>query len=233
LRNIRDTAIYFFLQRGLRIVRSKQNRVIVIGLAVILVTAVIFQRVHSPRVPPQHAPTAAPEPEAAKSYGYEIVREYPHDPQAFTQGLIFRDGFLYESTGVTGKSSLRKVRLETGEVIQQRAVDRGDYGEGVTEWHGRLVQLTPRRRGSAPPWDLSSTFETFKRHFYNIGWTYELASLEPQSSFRYSGDGWGLTHDGRRLIMSDGSSKLRYLDPDTFTELAGLEVSTPAGRSKI
>ena len=84
--------------------------------------------------------------------GTRSLREYPHDPEAYTQGLIYLDGFLYESTGITGRSSLRKVRLETGEVIQQRAVNPRDFGEGLTEWRGRLVQLTPRRRGSAPIW---------------------------------------------------------------------------------
>ena len=135
------------------------------------------------------------------------------------------DECLAPSTGITGRSSLRKVRLETGEVIQQRAVDRGDYGEGLTEWRGRLVQLTPRRRGSEPIWHLHKFFEDVSRHFgYNIGWTYDIASFEPQSSFRYWREGWGLTHDERRLIMSDGSSKLRFLDPETFTELGRLEV---------
>src|SRR5215207_4974107 len=85
--------------------------------------------------------------------------EYPHVADAYTQGLIYLDGFLYESTGITGRSSLRKVRLETGEVIQQRAVNSRDYGEGLTEWRGRLVQLTPRRRGSAPIWHLRTFFE--------------------------------------------------------------------------
>jgi len=158
-------------------------------------------------------------------FGYDIVREYPHDADAYTQGLIYLDGFLYESTGRTGRSSVRKVRLETGEVVQQRAVNPRDYGEGLTEWRGRLVQLTPRRRGSAPPWHLRTFFENIHRHFWdNAGATYDLASLQPQSSFMYRGEGWGLTHDDHRLIMSDGSSKLRFLDPETFVESGHLEV---------
>ena len=203
------------------------KRIWVIGLAVLTVSAVIvFEHFRSAPKQQQPSPAAVLKTEAVQNvYGYEVVHEYPHDTQAFTQGLIFLDGYLYESTGRTGRSSLRKVRLETGEVIQQRAVDRGDYGEGLTEWRGRLVQLTPRRRGSAPIWDLYSTFETVKRHFGdNIGWTYDIASLEPRSSFEYRGEGWGLTHDERRLIMSDGSSKLRFLDPEAFTELDRLEV---------
>src|ERR1044071_1694135 len=113
-------------------------------------------------------------------FGYEIVGEYPHDTEAYTQGLIYLDGFLYESTGITGRSSLRKVRLETGEVIQQRAVNPRDFGEGLTEWCGRLVQLTPRRRGSAPIWHLRKFFEDARRHFGdNVGVTYDTGSLEP------------------------------------------------------
>jgi glutamine cyclotransferase len=206
--------------------RSKRIWVIVIGLVALAASAVIvFERFRSaPK--PQQPPAAVANTEVVKSvYGYEVVREYPHDQEAFTQGLVFLDGYLYESTGRTGRSSLRKVRLETGEIIQQRAVNRRDYGEGLTEWRGRLVQLTPRRRGSEPIWHLYTFFEDVSRHFgYNIGWTYDIASFEPQSNFRYWQEGWGLTHDERRLIMSDGSSKLRFLDPETFTELGGLEV---------
>jgi glutaminyl-peptide cyclotransferase len=156
---------------------------------------------------------------------YQVVREYPHDPGAYTQGLIYLDGFLYESTGITGRSSVRKVRLETGEVIRERAVNPRDFGEGLTEWHGRLVQLTPRRRGSAPIWHVRKLFEDVRRHFGdNVGVTYDTTSLEPRSNFMYPGDGWGLTHDDYRLIMSDGSSKLRFLDPETFSESGSLEV---------
>ena len=130
--------------------RSKRIWVIVIGLIALAVNAVIvFERFRS--APKPQPPSAAVlETEAVKSvYGYEVVREYPHDTQAFTQGLIFLDGYLYESTGGTGRSSLRKVRLETGEVIQQRAVNRRDYGEGLTEARqaGATVQFqVPRRR---------------------------------------------------------------------------------------
>jgi glutamine cyclotransferase len=196
----------------------------VIGLVVLV--AIVFGRFRSAPKPQQPPAAAIHKTEAVKSvYEYEVVREYPHDTQAFTQGLIYLDGYLYESTGVTGKSSLRKVRLETGEVIQQRAVNRSDYGEGLTEWHGSLLQLTPRRRGSEPIWHVYKFFEDVSRHFgYNIAWTYDLDSLEPRSSFRYWQEGWGLTHDERRLIMSDGSSKLRFLDPETFTETGGIEV---------
>ena len=203
---------------------SSKRIIIAIGLMALATSAVIvLKRFHSATAPP---PAAVRETHAVgRVFGYEIVGEYPHDEDAYTQGMIYLDGFLYESTGRTGRSSLRKVRLETGEVIQQRDVNPRDFGEGLTEWRGRLFQLTPRRRGSAPPWHLRTLFEDVRRHFGdNVGVTYDVGSLEPQSSFTYPGDGWGLTHDAHRLIMSDGSSKLRFLDPGTFVELGRLEV---------
>ncbi len=139
----------------------------------------------------------------APVFSYEVVNSYPHDPEAFTQGLVYRDGFLYESTGLNGRSSLRKVRLTTGVVVQQRAVEKKYFAEGLTDWGNRLLQLT---------WST------------NAGFVYDLATFEPVSTFTYPGEGWGLTHDGRRLIMSDGSSSLRFLDPVTQRELSRLAV---------
>lgn len=136
-------------------------------------------------------------------YGYRIVNIYPHDPQAFTQGLIYRDGYLFESTGRNRLSSLRKVQLETGKVVQIRRVDDRYWGEGLTDWNGRLVQLT---------W------------LSNIGFVYDLKSFSLQDTFRYSGQGWGLTHDKKHLILSDGSDTLRFLDPDSFREEKRLSV---------
>jgi glutamine cyclotransferase len=145
-------------------------------------------------------------------YGYRIVNSYPHDPQAYTQGLIFRDGHLYESTGLRGRSTLRKVKLETGAIVQQEHVDEEYFAEGLTDWRDRLVQLT---------WQSG------------LGFVYDLASLRLQSTFRYSGEGWGLTHDQNRLILSDGSDTLRFLDPVTFVERRRLTVrdgNTPIGQ---
>jgi glutamine cyclotransferase len=134
---------------------------------------------------------------------YDVVKTYAHDPKAFTQGLIFRNGFLYESTGLKGQSSLRKVRLETGEVIELRAVDKQFFAEGLTDWGAKLLQLT---------------WET------NIGFVYDLASFAPLTTFTYTGEGWGLTHDDTQLIMSDGSSALRFLDPNTQREIRRVTV---------
>jgi glutaminyl-peptide cyclotransferase len=136
-------------------------------------------------------------------YGYRIVNTYPHDPRAYTQGLIYRDGFLYESTGLNGRSTLRKVQLETGEVLQQERVDQNYFAEGLADWNGRLIQLT---------WQSS------------VGFVYDLSSFRLQSTFRYSGEGWGLTHDQSRLILSDGTDTLRFLDPVTFMERGRLAV---------
>ena len=130
-------------------------------------------------------------------YGYTVVNSFPHDPQAFTQGLILRDGVLYESTGLNGQSSLRKVRLETGEVLQRITVDGRYFAEGMTDWGTRLIQLT---------------------YTTKIGFVYDLSTFALQRTFDYTGQGWGLTHDRRRLIMSDGTSALRFLDPDTLRE---------------
>jgi glutamine cyclotransferase len=165
-------------------------------------------------------------------YPYELVREFPHDVGAFTQGLIFRDGVLYESTGLTGHSSLRSVRLETGEIIRRHRIDDRYFAEGLTEWRGELVQLTPMRDVPTVPATLAHIGEPSfflpairRRLGGNIGISYDIASFEPRSTFSYAGEGWGLTTDGRRLIMSDGSSYLRFLDPRTFHELGRIQVS--------
>jgi glutamine cyclotransferase len=138
---------------------------------------------------------------------YDIVKSYTHDHDAFTQGLIYRDGFLYESTGLKGRSSLRKVRLETGEVVQRRRVGKRYFAEGMTDWHERLLQLT---------------WET------NVGFVYDAKTFAPISRFTYPGEGWGLTHDGARLIMSDGTAALRFLDPDTQRETGRITVTDGA-----
>ena len=136
-------------------------------------------------------------------YDYEIVNTYPHDPSAFTQGLIYRDGYLFESTGLYGGSSLRKVRLKTGEVVQRKTIRSEYFGEGLTDWGDQLVQLTWKS---------------------NIGFVYDALTFELKKTFRYPGEGWGLTRDNDRLIMSDGTSSLRFLDPETMRESGRLEV---------
>ena len=128
---------------------------------------------------------------------------YPHDSEAYTQGLIYRDGFLFESTGLKGRSTLRKVRLETGEVVQQVYVDPAYFAEGLTDWHEQLVQLT---------WTS------------HAGFVYDLSTFTLKRTFQYVGQGWGLTHDAENLILSDGSETLRFLDPATFREVRRVSV---------
>ncbi|MCP1469409.1 glutaminyl-peptide cyclotransferase [Sphingobium sp. OAS761] len=128
---------------------------------------------------------------------WTLVKSYPHDAEAFTEGLFYLDGALYESTGLEGRSEIRKVALRTGRVLQRRVVDRPYFGEGIVNWKDRLISLTWRHRR---------------------GFVWSLADFAPQSDFRYEGEGWGLTQDGHSLIMSDGTAQLRFLDPDTLAE---------------
>ena len=146
--------------------------------------------------PPQRRP---PTP----IYGYEVVNVYPHDSEAFTQGLLYRDGVLYESTGLKGRSTLRRVQLENGRVLQRENIDSRYFAEGLSDWGTRLVQLT---------WDT------------NIAFVYDLKTFKQLRTFTYSGEGWGLTRDARHLIMSDGSPTLRFLDPETFQVMRTLPV---------
>src|SRR5215207_5857603 len=157
----------------------------------------------------------APRPAGAAAapapvHGFRVVRSYPHDRQAFTQGLEFADGVLYESTGLNGKSGIRKVNLETGQVLQVQPLDAAYFGEGITVWKNRIVQLT---------WQSG------------LGFIYDRQTLQQQRTFRYTGEGWGLTHDGTRLIMSDGSDTgaLRLLDPESLKQIGTLMVKD-AGR---
>jgi glutamine cyclotransferase len=136
-------------------------------------------------------------------FGYRIVRSYPHDANAFTQGLQYQDGFLYEGTGLNGRSSIRKVKLETGEVLQKHDVSSLHFGEGITIWKSDLIQLT---------WQSE------------IAFVYDKTTFQPRRTFTYVGEGWGLTHDGVNLIMSDGTNRLRLLDPATFVERRRLHV---------
>lgn len=141
--------------------------------------------------------------------GYDVVRSYPHDPEAFTQGLIVLDGVFYESTGLHGRSSLRKVRIETGEVLQRQAVERRFFAEGLAAWGRTLIQLT---------WQ------------DNLAFVYNQSTFAREDTFTYTGEGWGLTHDGKRLILSDGTSALRFLDPVTHRETGRVTV-TADGRA--
>jgi glutamine cyclotransferase len=140
--------------------------------------------------------------------GYQITHVYPHDPDAFTQGLVYQDGHLYESTGLNGRSSIRMVDLSTGRVLQRYDLPRQYFGEGLTTWGGNLIQLT---------W----TAQT--------GFVYDGFSFAVRRTFHYEGEGWGLTHDGKDLILSDGTSVLRFLDPTSFRETRRISVKDDGG----
>jgi glutaminyl-peptide cyclotransferase len=135
--------------------------------------------------------------QAASDDGYRIVHTYPHDPQAYTQGLLFKDGHLYESTGLNGRSSLRMVDLETGRVLQSAPLEAKYFAEGLATWGSTLIQLTWRS---------------------HIAFVYDQFSFRQLRTFNYDGEGWGLAQDGRSLILSDGTSTLRFFDPLTFHE---------------
>ncbi|MEO6277560.1 glutaminyl-peptide cyclotransferase [Roseateles sp.] len=141
---------------------------------------------------------------AAPVHGFKVVHSYPHDPDAFTQGLFFHDGFLFEGTGLRGRSSIRKVEIETGRVVQQVALPGEVFGEGITQWGDRIIGLT---------WQEQTAF------------VLDLKTFKLWRKFSYPGEGWGLTHNERELIMSDGTPELRFLDPLTFKELRRVRVT--------
>lgn len=136
-------------------------------------------------------------------YTYKIVNTFPHDPQAYTQGLVYNDGFFYEGTGLNGRSSLRKVRPETGEVLQRVDLPPEFFGEGIALLGGKIFQLT------------------WKAH---AGFIYDARDFRQLGQFSYPGEGWGLTTDGRVLYMSDGTPEIRVLDPATFKEKRRIRV---------
>jgi len=141
---------------------------------------------------------------AVPVYGYDVVHTYPHDPSAFTEGLFYLNGYLYESTGLEQHSTIRKVRLETGSVLQKIDIPPQYFGEGIVAWGGHLISLTWKSE---------------------IGFVFDLATLKLQRQFSYGGEGWALTQDGRQLIMSDGTPELRFINPKTLKETKRLTVN--------
>jgi glutaminyl-peptide cyclotransferase len=135
---------------------------------------------------------------------YRIVHVYPHDATAFTQGLVFVNGMLYESTGLRGQSSLRMIDLASGRMLQQHDLAARYFGEGLTDWQSQLIQLT------------------WQSH---LGFVYDRFSFRTIRTFTYPWDGWGLTHDSRHLILSDGTSVLHLLDPSTFKSVGKIQVT--------
>jgi glutaminyl-peptide cyclotransferase len=153
-------------------------------------------------------PSPSPTTAAISYYGYEVVHVYPHDPGAFTEGLVYQDGVLYEGTGRVGHSSLRKVELETGKVLQKIDLATPYYGEGIAIYGQEIVQLT------------------WQQH---VGFVYDEGSFATLREFDYPTEGWGITYDGKRLIMSDGTSTLHFLDTETFKEIGSVQVFDDGG----
>jgi glutaminyl-peptide cyclotransferase len=174
-------------------------------IALLTSTAILLLPIVSAQTGP--IPPLPPVGSKAPVWSYRVVHAYPHDRRAFTQGLGFQDGVLYEGTGLNGASTLRRVDLATGRVLQQVALPPEHFGEGITLWQSSLLQLT------------------WQSH---LGFVYDRATFKPVRTFRYEGEGWGLTHDTANIIMSDGSASLRFLDPATFAERRRLLV-TDAG----
>ena len=172
--------------------KSQHLEVILIGIAVIVFSAVALVLVSDSPVYTEQL-----------QYTYNVVNVYPHNETAFTQGLVFEDGNLYEGTGLRGQSTLRRVELETGNIIQLYSLPDQFFGEGITIFGDKIIQLT---------WKSGK------------GFIYDKNSFELLQNFTYQTDGWGITHDGSRLIMSNGTSTLIFLDPETFQKIGQVEV---------
>jgi glutaminyl-peptide cyclotransferase len=152
---------------------------------------------------------AAP-PQATPVYGYRVVHVYPHDPNAFTEGLEYRGGFLYEGTGLNGRSNLRKVDLQSGKVLREIRIDSQYFGEGITVFGQRIVELTFRAEK---------------------GFVYDKGTFRQIGTFDYPGEGWGLTNDGRQIFMSDGTAEIRCWNPETLREIRRFTVHD--GKSSV
>lgn len=157
----------------------------------------------SPVVAPQ-SPVPPPVAQGATRYSYRVKAVLPHDRRAFTQGLVFEEGIFYEGTGLYARSSLRKVEPETGAVLQQENLAPNLFGEGITVWGDKIIQLTWKARK---------------------GFVYDKNTFEQLKTFSYPTEGWGITHDGSRLIMSDGTATLYFWDPETLGEIGKITVT--------
>ena len=174
-----------------------------VGRATTIILAALIMAIGSRRAP--GFGVWAQVPRDLPVYGYQVVHTYPHDPRAFTQGLQYLDGVLYEGTGQVGQSSIRRVELETGKVLQKRDVPPPHFGEGITVWKDELIELTWKS---------------------NVAFVYDKKTFDPRRTFKYAGEGWGLTQDATNLYMSDGTDELRVLDPATFVERRRIKVTS-------
>jgi glutamine cyclotransferase len=155
--------------------------------------------------------TTTPTIQDVPVYKCKIINNYPHDRNAFTQGLVFENNHLYEGTGLYGHSSLRKIQLETGTLLQVRNLSDQYFGEGITIYQNKIMQLTWKN---------------------NIGFVYDKDNFHKIQEFHYPNEGWGITTDGKHLIMSDGTSTLHFIDPETFEEIRQIQVFSKEGPVK-
>ncbi len=154
--------------------------------------------------PVTHAAPAGAATEAIPVYGVQVVRTTPHDVNAFTEGLFFLHGWFYESTGLDGHSTVRKVKPETGQVVERANLPPDMFGEGIVAWKGNLIGLTWKAQ---------------------VGYVLDLDSFETKGQFGYPGEGWGLTHNDTEIVMSDGTADIRFLNPDTLIETHRIHVT--------
>jgi glutamine cyclotransferase len=185
---------------------NRVSRVFLIGLLLLAGAALACSSSGHRQTPPTPSPSAAPT--AISYYGYEVVNFYPHDLSAFTEGLVYEDGVLYESTGLNGHSSLHKVDLETGKILQEVDLGAQYFAEGITIYNQKIIQMT---------WQSHLVF------------VYDMKSLALLREVDYPIKGWGITYDGERLIISDGTSSLYFLDPEAFQEIGSVKVFDDSG----
>jgi glutamine cyclotransferase len=152
--------------------------------------------------------TAAPAPAEIPVYSYAVVNVYPHDRGAFTEGLFYRDGYLYESTGMNGASSVRKVELKTGRVVEQHDLPSAVFGEGIVDWKNELIGVTWKNQA---------------------GYVLDIDTFDFKHGFQYPGEGWGMTRNDKHLLLSDGTATIRVLDPQTLSQIDAIHV-TAQGR---
>ena len=191
-------------ERGLRPVGAARSMFLVQALVLIVTVAIVSAGGNADtKVPAEGTSQTAPAQPPIVYYRYKVIRTYPHDARHFTQGLVYRDGFLYEGTGLYGQSVLTKRKLATNELIKRYRLPRKLFGEGVTLFGDRIIQLTWKSR---------------------TGFSYAEDTFRLLDEFHYDTEGWGLTHDGTRLILSDGTDTLRFLDPNTYAETGRIKV---------
>jgi glutaminyl-peptide cyclotransferase len=180
---------------------------VAVTLALLAILGLGLLGVYLSKLPFPSVPNASPTPTASsnqpKTYTYTVMNTYPHNTSAFTEGLVFDKGVLYESTGLNGASSIRRVNLITGAVLQQVNLAEQYFGEGIAIVNDSVIQLT---------WQSG------------LGFIYDKNTLTLKGNFTFVGEGWGLTYDGNRLIMSNGSSTLTILDPATFKQTGAVNV---------